>query len=233
MLEVREMEPALRPREKLADRGVLSLSDQELLTILLGSGTRSKGVAALAGEVLDLLEKNNYRMEMGELLSIRGLGKAKAGVLLASLEFARRTRWPERHRIRAPRDIYPLVAHYADRKQEYFICVSLNGAHEVMAIRVVSIGLVNRTMVHPREVFAEPIAERATAVICCHNHPSGNLEPSGEDGEVTRRLKQAGEILGIPMLDHLIIGKEGFYSFMETELKNKESIKTESKELAD
>ncbi|MDR1894143.1 MAG: DNA repair protein RadC [Spirochaetales bacterium] len=220
MPEVREMPAALRPREKLANRGVMSLSDRELLMILLGSGTRNKGVSTLAEEVLTLLEKTSYRTGIDDLLSIRGLGKAKAGILLASLEFARRTRWPERRRIRTPGDIYPLVAHYADRKQEYFLCISLNGAHEVMAIRVVSIGLVNRTMVHPREVFAKPIAERATAIICCHNHPSGNLEPSGDDHEVTRRLKQSGELLGIPLLDHLIIGKEGYFSFTQRDEVN-------------
>lgn len=216
-LEVKELEPALRPRELLESHGVSHLSDRQLLALLIGFGSREKGVAALSEEVLDLLEKSRFSADMEELQKISGLGRAKAGTIIAALEFARRTLWPEKHKIRCPGDIYPLVAHYADRKQEYFLCVSLNGAHEVLAIRIVSIGLVNRTVVHPREVFSEPINERATAVICCHNHPSGNLEPSEEDRTITRRLREAGEILGVPLLDHVIFAREGYYSFLERE----------------
>ena len=215
MLEIRELPQELRPREVLAKHGAGMLSDTELLAVILGSGTRDKGVGRLAAEVLELLEANNYLIEAQNLLKIKGLGKVKAAQLAASLEFARRALYPERKKIKSPGDIYPLVNHYGDRKQEYFISLSLNGAHEVTAVRVVSVGLVNRAMVHPREVFADVIQDRAAAVVCCHNHPSGNLDPSLEDREVTRRLKESGEILGVPLLDHVIFSEKGYYSFVE------------------
>jgi DNA repair protein RadC len=103
----------------------------------------------------------------------------------------------------------------ADRKQEHFLCISLNGAYEVIAVRTVSVGLVNKTQVHPREVFADPLTDRATAIIVAHNHPTGNLTPSKEDIAITRQLKSAGEILGIKLLDHIIFSHKGYYSFME------------------
>ena len=109
----------------------------------------------------------------------------------------------------------PLVSHLADRKQEHFICISLNGAHEVIASRVITIGLVNATQVHPREVFCDPICDRASAVIVAHNHPSGQLEPSNADRLVTKNLKEAGELLGIRLLDHVIFSSAGFYSFAD------------------
>jgi DNA repair protein RadC len=111
--------------------------------------------------------------------------------------------------------VLPLIRHLADRKQEHFVCVSLNGANEVIATRIVSVGLVNRTQVHPREVFADPITDRATAVIVAHNHPSGSLEPSREDLDITRQIKSAGEILGIKLLDHVVFNQKGYYSFCE------------------
>ena len=114
-----------------------------------------------------------------------------------------------------PPDVLPLIRHYADRKQEHFLCISLNGAKEVIATRTVSVGLVNKTQVHPREVFADPITDRASAVIVAHNHPSGALTPSKEDFEVTRQLKKAGETLGIRLLDHIIFNHNSYYNFLE------------------
>ena len=109
----------------------------------------------------------------------------------------------------------PAIRHYADRKQEHFLSVSLNGAHEIIAVRVVSIGLVNRTIVHPREVFADPLTDRAAAVVVAHNHPSGQVQPSMEDRDVTRRLKSAGDTLGMKLLDHVVFSTLGYYSFLE------------------
>jgi len=117
--------------------------------------------------------------------------------------------------VRAPSDILPVVERFAERRQECFLSISLNGAHEITATRIVTVGLVNRTVVHPREVFADPITDRAAAVIVAHNHPSGSLEPSAEDSEVTRRLVSAGQLLGIPVLDHIIFSSRGYYSFLE------------------
>ena len=215
MRKMDEVPVSERPREKLQAQGAERLSDQELLSVLLGSGTRTKGVDTLAAEVLPLFDRRNGRVNVDDLIAISGLGSAKASMLAASLEFGRRVLCPKTRKISFPADVLPLVRHYADRRQEYFLCLSLNGAHEVTAVRVVSIGLVNRTIVHPREVFADPVTDRAAAVIVCHNHPSGNVEPSAEDREVTSRLASAGETLGIALLDHVIFGEEGYFSFLE------------------
>jgi len=117
--------------------------------------------------------------------------------------------------IRMASDVVPIIARYAKRRQEYFIVITLNGAHDVMRVHVVTIGILNRTMVHPREVFVHAIRERAAAVIMAHNHPSGALEPSREDRDLTKRMTDAGELLGIQVLDHVIISKNGYYSFLE------------------
>lgn len=204
-----------RPREKLCFQGVTSLSDAELLAILIGAGTRKAGVEKLSSAVLDYIDRAKDDISVPSLIEIPGIGKAKATLILASLEFSRRRLCPEHKKIGFPADVLPMVSHYSDRKQEYFLCISLNGAHEVIAIRVVSIGLVNRSLVHPREVFADPLQDRAAAIIIAHNHPSGNLEPSSEDKQVTSRIKSASDILGIGFLDHIIFGPKGYYSFLE------------------
>lgn len=204
-----------RPREKIIDRGVASLSDPELLAVLIGSGIKNSGVEKITAAVLDLVDKQNGRVTPEKLISITGIGKAKAALILAALEFSRRRLCPDRIRIGFPKDVLPLITHYADRKQEHFLCLSLNGAHEVISVRVVSVGLVNRALVHPREVFADPLSDRAAAVVIAHNHPSGNLEPSAEDRTVTKKLQNAADILGINFLDHIIFSRLGYYSFLE------------------
>ena len=214
-MEVREMPEEDRPREKLFINGVKYLSDRELLSIIIGSGIKGKGVGSLSDEILKILDSGNYAVDEKTLTSVVGMGRAKTALLSASVEFSRRILVPDKNRISSPSDIYPVIKHYANRRQETFLSVSLNGAHEVINIRVVSIGLVNRTIVHPREVFADPLADRAAAIICAHNHPSGNTDPSPDDREVTEILKKAGKILGIELLDHIIFSETGFYSFLE------------------
>lgn len=150
-----------------------------------------------------------------QLQAIDGIGPAKATTILAALEFARRRIRPEGLKIGLAPDVLPLIQHMADRKQEHFLCISLNGAYEVIAVRTVSVGLVNKTQVHPREVFADPLTDRATAIIVAHNHPTGNLTPSKDDIAITRQLKAAGETLGIKLLDHIIFSHKGYYSFLE------------------
>jgi DNA repair protein RadC len=191
------------------------LSDLELLAILLGSGTRDSDVLTVAGRILKAIDGGKDQVSLDKLQEIEGVGPAKAALIAAALEFARRRIRPEGLRIFFPPDALPLIRHFADRRQEHFICVSLNGANEVIATRVVSVGLVDKTQVHPREVFADPITDRASAVIAAHNHPSGSLEPSREDHDITARLKSAGEILGIRLLDHIIFNQKGYYSFLE------------------
>jgi DNA repair protein RadC len=210
-----DLRPVQRPRERLISRGPEALSDAELLAILLNSGIKGKGVAELAGELLSMLDLNKEIPTVDKLASLTGMGKAKACAVAAMLEFGRRRWGAAGAAIRQPDEIYTLIRHNADRKQERFISLSLNGAHEVLAVRVVTIGLVNKTIVHPREVFADIIQDRAFAFIVAHNHPSGRLLPSGEDDEITERLAKAAKILGLHFLDHLIFSDEGWWSYRQ------------------
>ena len=204
-------------REQLRYRGVRYLSDHELVALTLRSGTKRMPVVPLAHRATRALDTANEEVNLETLSALDGMGYTKAGTILAALELGRRYSGVYLNRVHSATDVYPLVRHYSDRKQEHFICLSLNGAHEVLAIRVVSIGILNKTIVHPREVFGDPISDRAAAIVVCHNHPSGQLEPSEEDIAITRRLSEAGELLGINLLDHLILSpRGGYYSFVES-----------------
>jgi DNA repair protein RadC len=204
-----------RPREKLGVKGPAGLSDAELLAIILGTGTKGRDVLTVASDCLGIIDGSPQTLELEKLTNIAGVGLAKASLLVAALEFVRRRIRPLGTKVRSALDAYPLLRHYADRRQEHFICISLNGAHEVIAIRVVTIGLVNATQVHPREVFSDPICDRACAVLVAHNHPSGNLTPSDEDKKVTRSLRDSGSLLGIKLLDHIIFSQTEFFSFAD------------------
>ncbi len=204
-----------RPRERLMSHGPSALSDRELLSVVLNSGIKGKNVGILAQELAERLDGEKSIPPLGSLAEIIGLGMGKACTIAAMLEFGRRRWGPCGCRIGHPSDAFALIRHYADRRQERFICLSLNGAHEVLAVRVVTVGLVNRTIVHPREVFSDPLTDRASAILVAHNHPSGRLEPSAEDEEITSRLKSAADILGLSLLDHLIFSEAGFYSFSQ------------------
>ena len=204
-----------RPREKLLAKGPTSLSDRELLAILLTSGTKGNNVRKLAGKLQSLLDKSNDIPSVKEITALAGIGDAKACSVAAMLEVGRRRYGSISARIKHPVDIYTLVRHYADRKQERFISISLNGAHEVLAVRIVTIGLVNKTIVHPREVFADLIQDRAAAFCVAHNHPSGQVTCSPEDEDITERLRGAAKILGIQFVDHIIFSETNWWSFRE------------------
>lgn len=215
MRRIQDLQPCDRPREKLLQKGAAALSDMELLAVLLGSGSHKHDVLTLAEKLLRQLDQLGPSPRVDDLLTVHGVGSAKACLVVASLEFARRRIRPHGFKIAFPPDAYPLIRHVADRHQEHFLCISLNGANEVIAVRTVSVGLVNRALVHPREVFADPITDRAAAIIVAHNHPSGNLSPSHDDLSVTRQLKEAGNTLGIRLLDHIIFNHEKYYSLLE------------------
>lgn len=215
MQDLKTMSVWDRPRERAFDRGTQSLSDVDLVALLLGSGSQEAGVFTLAARVLKALDISGYDGDPRALMEIAGIGPATATKLSAAIELGRRIQAPRHCRIRHPADILPLVRHYADRYQEHFLAVTLNGAHEVIRVRVTSVGLVNRTLVHPREVFAGAIADRAAAVIVAHNHPSGNAEPSNEDRVVTETLIEAGDLLGIRVIDHVVFTRHEHISFIE------------------
>lgn len=212
---IQDLPDADRPREKLLRRGVASLSDVELLAVLLGSGTRRTSVLDLASRILRTLDGHIDSDNLEELQSIAGVGKAKACQIEAALELARRHIAKGRHVVREAADALPYLQSIRGKNQEHFVCVSLNGASEVIESRVVTVGLLDTNQVHPREVFSDPIADRAAAVLVAHNHPSGTLEPSPEDLALTRRIVKAGDLLGIRVLDHLIVTEDGFLSLKE------------------
>lgn len=206
--------PEQMPREKLLTRGVQTLSDLELLSVMIGSGSAKIRLKDLASSVLGFLDQNP-EINAERLIELPGMGTARACLLIAAIEFARRRIRPRGHKISTPEDVYRLLCSYSDRSQEYFFAICLNGAHEVIEYRTVSVGLLNRTQVHPREVYCNAIEKRAAAIIVAHNHPSGSLKPSEDDIQVTERLKKSGDILGIGLLDHIIFTSEGFISLQE------------------
>jgi DNA repair protein RadC len=218
MKTLREMPAHERPREKLLQRGAQTLSDESLLAIILGKGTRQHDVLWLARKVAKTVDEHGLDLTVDDLTGIEGIGTAKATLIVAAFEFVRRRIKPKGLKISRPCDAIPLVQHYGDRTQEHFLCISLNGANEVIQVRVVTIGLVNQSHVHPREVFSDAIVQRASAIIIAHNHPSGRVEPSREDAEVTQRIKVAGDLLGIELLDHVVFTQDKYYSFAEHDL---------------
>lgn len=215
MKRIKDIPDFDRPREKLAEKGPQALSDTELLVVLLGSGVRGRNVFQVARSILKSIDAAGKKIDIATLVSIEGIGFAKACQILASFEFARRRLVQEGAVIRSSRDLLPSISYIAERKQEYFVCVSLNGANEIIGNRVITVGLLNKSQVHPREVFVGAIADRAAAVIVAHNHPSGVLDPSPDDILVTKQLVDAGRIIGISVQDHIIVSRKGFLSLKE------------------
>ncbi|MFO7910843.1 MAG: DNA repair protein RadC [Desulfotignum sp.] len=215
MKKLKNLPPGERPREKLMERGAGVLSDQELLAVILGKGNRNEDVLSLADKLVKVIDHKGLKFSVQDFMSVDGIGSAKAALIDAAFEFVRRRIKPEGLKITFPTDIMPLIQHYSDRKQEHFLGISINGANEVMNVRVITIGLVNKTQIHPREVFADALADRASAIIVAHNHPSGSLQPSPEDIRITGQLTEAGKILGVPLLDHIIFSSRGYYSLAE------------------
>jgi DNA repair protein RadC len=213
---IRDIPESDRPREKMLRLGAAALSDQELLAVLLGKGMPGLDVMTLAGKLARLIDEKGLAVRAEDLTSLAGVGTAKATLILAAIEFARRRIKPAGVKIETPADVLPLLHHYADRRQEHFLAVTINGANEVMGVRVISIGLIDRSPVHPREVFAEAVAERSSGIIVAHNHPAGSLQPSTQDIDSTRQLKEAGRVIGIELLDHIIFNRTGYFSFLES-----------------
>lgn len=213
--KIREIPPFDRPREKLATQGPEALSDVELLAVLIGSGVKDKTVFQIANNVLRTIDHHRKTFDVSNLCDVEGVGFAKACQIVAAFEFARRRLNKNLPVVQNAKDALPLVAYIANKKQEYFLCISLNGANEMIGNRVVTVGLLNSTMVHPREVFADVISDRAASVIIAHNHPSGKLTPSPEDIALTKQMVEAGRMLGIAVLDHLIITQKGYLSLKQ------------------
>ena len=193
-----------RPREKMLARGERALTNAELLQVVIGSGIRGADVTQIADRILNLLESQNGRVAIEQLQAIRGVSTATATKLLASLELTGRFNHTG-VRVETEDDVLPLLADIRHKKQEHFVVITLDGAQRLIEKRLITIGTLNSSLVHPREVFADAITDRAAAIVVAHNHPGGSLHPSGPDLVVTRRLRAAGELLGIKLLDHIIV----------------------------
>lgn len=216
-----------RPREKLFARGAASLSDEELMMIILGSGIKGKPVNYVAKKVVGFIKERmigtdgfeeNFKKYFNNLKSIDGVGFAKASLIIAAYEFFFRCNDRSENTIISARDIYPLVNSIIAKKQEHLIVFNLNGRNRIISKNVVTVGLIDQSLVHPREIYSNAIKEMAASIILVHNHPSGDLEPSMDDIKTTEQIKKAGDILGIPLLDHIIVSKNGYYSFKESHL---------------
>jgi DNA repair protein RadC len=215
MKTIKDMPKHSRPREKLREKGPQALTDEELVAAILGMGTAGVDVRTMAKQVTGLIREHKENLSLSHLLEIPGMGLAKAAQILSAFELARRHLFKEIVKILCARDVLPLVADITGKQQEYFVCISLNGANEVIEGRIVTIGLHNKSPGHPREVFADVIADRAAAVIFVHNHTSGELKASDADLNIHRQLTEAGRILGIQVLDHVIVTRKGYNSFQE------------------
>lgn len=215
MATLERLSPLDRPREKLLARGPRTLSELELLAAFLGHGTKKRGVLELARDLLELFERNNTALSIDQLSKLYGVGQNRAIQIAAAQEFFRRRIRPWGIKITSPSDVQKVLGHLAQHAQECFICISLSGSYELIGTRVVTVGLRNRVQVHAREVFSEAIVERAFAIILAHNHPDGRPFPSEADIKVTRSLREAGKLLGIPVLDHIIFNHTGYYSLLE------------------
>ena len=204
-----------KPREKLVKKGVEALKNDELMAVLIGSGIQGKDVRKLSKEIVNLLDSSYDTLNLEQLCNIHGLGVAKASQILASIELAKRYTIQNNRRITSAQDVSDELQQYRDRKQEHFLTITLDGASHIINSRVVFIGTLNQSIVHPREVFADAIADRAAGIIIAHNHPSGTLEASRADLQITQRLQEVSKLVGIELLDHVILAREGFYSFAD------------------
>jgi len=215
---IKELPEHSRPREKLRERGAAALTDEELVAVILGMGTAGVDVRTMARHVVALIREYREAVTLEQLVSVPGMGLAKSGQILSSFELARRYLLAESTKIQCAEDVLPLLSDIRNKSQEHFVSITLNGANEVIQKRIVTVGLLDRSLVHPRDVFADVITDRAAAVIFAHNHPSGDLQPSDEDIKTQARLVEAAKILGIRVLDHLIVSRKGYFSFEESGL---------------
>ena len=213
-----------RPREKMASKGATALTDAELVAILLRTGTAEKSALDIASELTadgGLYKRLASITRLNELMNIKGLGQAKAATVLAALEIGRRiasAKPVEKIHLSCPQDVAEFLMprlRYAVKEQ--FIVILLNGKNKVVGTEVISEGSLSSSVVHPREVYASALLHHAAAIMVAHNHPSGDPKPSDEDREITSLLAQSGKVLGIPLVDHIVIGDGTYYSFLENE----------------
>lgn len=207
-----------RPREKLQRKGPIALSDFELLEVMVGSGNAQADVGQIARQMLRLFRQGTDNIKYDTLTALRGVSTAQASKITASLELARRHLVRDVQPLRTLADLAARLDDIRDKKQEYFVSIALDGGQRLLAQRTVTVGTLDTVLAHPREVFADPIVDRAASVVVAHNHPSGDVHPSKKDIMLTQQLVAAGQLLGIPLRDHIIITKTDIYSFRQHHL---------------
>ncbi len=207
------------PREKLIEKGAANLRDGELMAILLRTGVKGKNVLKMSEEILKKYRKKKLlALDFEKLLKIKGIGKGKACLLLAAFELTKRALGAEDNNLPAINSAKDAVAQLQElrtAKKEHFAVLYLNARNQLICKETISVGTLNASLVHPREVFKPAIDYLATNIIAAHNHPSGDSEPSEDDLEITKRLAGAGKIMGIEIIDHIIVAQNGFFSFKE------------------
>ncbi len=204
-----------KPRERIKSVGAGVLNERQLIAAIIGRGIPGRDVNAIAGDIYRLLEEKGAEVSHADLICIPGVGETKASQMLAAFELTRRYLDREKRHVATPADVALMTKDIAGKKQEYFLTFTLNGAGNIIERRIITKGILNHSPVHPREVFAPALTERAASVILVHNHPSGNPEPSSADIEITRMLKDAGDLLGISVLDHIIVTSGDYVSLKE------------------
>lgn len=204
MSSIKDIAKEDRPREKLLARGVSVLSSEELLQVIIGSGVKGFDVVKISKALLKLLEETNGKPTLDEISEVKGVSVATATKLLASLEVANRFT-KTGTKIRSIEDVAMILSDIRTKKQEHFVLLTLDGADCLIDRHVTSIGTVNASLIHPRDIFAQALADNAASIIIAHNHPGGSLEPSEADRDVTKRLQEAGKLLGISMQNHVIV----------------------------
>lgn len=221
-MRIKELPAHARPRERAMREGVSRLSFEDLLTILIQSGTKEKSAREVAQSLLVRYptKRELSQITFSQLKEISGIGPAKAIELLSAVELGRRlfleSDWKEKIILRTSSDTFQYMKGlYREAKQEMFYCLYLNSQCELIERRLLFMGTINRSLVHPREVFKYAYLNSASSIICVHNHPSNDLKPSREDNQLTQALVELGKLNAIPVVDHLIVGEDGYYSFYE------------------
>ncbi len=216
---LQSLPPEERPRERLKQLGAENLSLQELLALVIGRGTKNKNVLQLAQELLSYFGnlQNLRQASLEELKQIKGIGPATACKIKAALEIGKRGNnnfQQYQQKIAKPADVFKLLKpQIGDKKKEHFVVLSLDTQNKVISLDTISIGSLNISLAHPREIFQTAIKNSAATIILAHNHPSGDPTPSDNDLKITKRLSEISKLVGIRLIDHIIIGQSGYYSF--------------------
>jgi len=219
---IKDLPKVERPREKLIQKGPQNLKDEELLAILLRTGREGKNVLEIAKQILNKYSKKRLlKLVYEDLIKIKGIDSAKACTILAAIELVKRALEKGEETlpiIRSTKDVIAQAVYMRDKTREHLMAIYLNARNEMIFKKPMFIGTLNANLVHPREIFQEALKQNAASVILVHNHPSGDAEPSQDDLEITKRIQEAGKIMGIDVLDHIIITKNKVFSFKDKKL---------------